>query len=251
MKKLLILLAISLLSAVPAAGSDHANLDENQPTELEDAYPLKFRDRELQGIVRYQNEARDRHRMLYQPVLEAGILPNTQLSISGTFYSGNADHRGSGTVSSALLYNFNTESVMVPATAISVKADLPTGEKSAGIDVTTKLILSKMPYPATTLLHRIHVNLMWIHNSGRDSERERSDMFKGIFGFTARAGRDTLFVIDYVREQRMEKGQDANILEAGFRRQLTPFTLVTLGAGAGIGEESERFRGTAGVQHSF
>lgn len=240
-----------IICSVPAIASDHMNLEENLPTELEDAYPIKFRSREIQGAIRYTEEGTGASRWLYQPVLEMGILPNTQLNIAGTLYSGNADRTGSGDISTAVLYNFNTESVWVPAAALSVKAVFPSGEHSRGVDVTTKVIFSKMPYVRTTLLHRVHANLIWTHNSGRDPRTERSDLFKGIVGFSARAGRDTAFIFDFVREQMREKHKDANILEAGFRRQLTPFTLVTLGAGAGIGDDSEKYRVTVGFQHSF
>lgn len=251
MTRLLMALLLLTVFVPPVLASDHTNLDENLPTELEDAYPIKFRDRELQGMVRYIREEHKKNRMVYEPALEVGILPNTQLNVSGTLYSGNADDKGSGDVSTSLLYNFNTESVWVPAMALSVKTDFPTGDDSRGVDVTTKIILSKMPYVYTTLLHRVHVNLIWKHNAGRDKETERSDMFKGIFGFSMRACKDTALVLDYVREQKEEKHQDSNVVEAGFRRQLTPFTLVAIGAGAGIGEESEKYRVTVGVQHSF
>lgn len=223
-------------------------MEENLPTELEDAYPIKFRSREVQGIVRYIDEGPG-NRFVYQPVFELGILPNTQFNLAGTFYSGNVDRKGNGDVSSSLLYNFNTESVWMPATAVAVKGEFPTGEHSRGVDVTTKLILSKMPFVRTTLLHRIHLNLIWKHS--RDRERERSDLFKGILGFSMRAGRDTSFVVDYLREQKMEKHEESNVVEAGFRRQLTPFTLATLGAGAGFGADSENYRVALGFQHAF
>lgn len=250
MKTLLLAVVLIVVSAASSFASDHTNLEENLPTELEDAYPIKFRSREFQGVVRYIDEGAG-NRFVYQPVFEAGILPNTQFNVASTFYSGNVDRKGSGDVSSSLLYNFNTESVWLPATALAVKGEFPTGENSRGVDVTTKLILSKMPFVRTTLLHRIHLNLIWKHNSGRDRETERGDLFKGIAGFSMRAGRDTSFIIDYLREQKMEKHQEANVVEAGFRRQLTPFTLATLGAGAGFGADSEDYRITLGFQHAF
>jgi hypothetical protein len=249
MKKLLITMLFIAASVVSAVASDHTNLEENLPTELEDAYPIKFRSREVQGVIRYIDED-EGNRLVYQPVFEFGILPNTQLNVAATFYSGNVDRKGSGNVSSELLYNFNTESLWFPAAAIVVKGEFPTGEHSRGVDVTTKVILSKMPFVRTTLLHRVHVNLIWKHNSGRDID-ERSDLFKGILGFSIRAGRDTSFILDYVREQGMEKHENSNIAEAGFRRQLTPFTVAMVGAGAGFGDDSERYRVTLGFQHSF
>lgn len=250
MKSLWIALLL-MVSVIPAVASDHANLEENLPTELEDAYPIKFRSREFQGVVRYIDEGDEQHRMVYQPIFEFGIFPNTQMNIAAEFYSGNTDREGSGDVSTELFYNFNTESLWIPATAVAVKAEFPTGEDSRGVDVTTKLILSKMPFVRSTLHHRVHANLIWTHNGGRERGKERSDLFKGIFGVSMRAGKDTTFILDYVREQKEEKHKDSNVVEAGFRRQLTPFTLATLGAGAGIGDDSEKYRVTIGFQHTF
>ena len=249
MKKLLLALLLIAAHAVPALASDHTNLEENLPTELQDAYPTAFRNVELQGVVRYLDEGKE-HRFLYQPIVEIGILPNTEFSISGILYSGNADTKGSGDLSSELFYNFNTESVWIPATALAVEGTFPTGEASRGVDVTTKLIFSKMPYLRTTLLHRLHLNLLWTYNGGKD-EDERRNILKGILGFSMRAGKDGSFIIDYVREQKEMKGEHANLLEAGYRRQLTPFTLATLGGGVGMGADSEQYRVTVGFQHSF
>lgn len=58
-------------------------------------------------------------------------------------------------------------------------------------------------------------------------------------------------ILDYVREQKQEKHEESNVVEVGFRRQLTPYTVASLGAGAGFGDDSERYRITIGVQHSF
>lgn len=250
MKRILMALLFICGSVLPATASDHMNLEANLPTEIEDAYPIKFRSREIQAVVRYIDEGKQ-NRMVYRPILEIGILPNTQFNLSGTFYSGDADRTGSGDVSASVLYNFNTESLAVPAMALAVEADFPSGERSAGVDVTTKLIFSKMPFVRTTLLHRLHANLIWKRNGGIDEAEERRDQFKGILGFSSRAGRDMSLILDYVREQKEKKGEDANIVEVGLRRQLTPFTLVNAGVGAGFGDDSEDFRVTVGFQHSF
>lgn len=252
MKRLLALLLVLLLAPTPrcAWASDHTNLEENLPTELEDAYPIKHRSREVQGVVRYLEQGTG-NRFLYQPVLEFGILPNTQLNLAGTFYSGNVDREGSGNLSSAILYNFNTESLWVPATALALEGEFPTGERARGVDVSTKLILSKMPLVRSTLLHRLHLNLIWTRNAGRDRATERGDLFGGILGFSMRAGKDMSLVLDYLHRQKKEKHQEENVVEAGLRRQLTPFTLATLGAGAGMGGDSERYRVTLGFQHAF
>lgn len=246
----MMVMVVLACSGAAAFASGHEDLEENLPTELEDAYATPYRNIEFQGFVRYMDE-KPGNRFVYQPQFEFGIIPNTQLKLAGTFYSGNVDREGSGNVSSEVLYNFNAESVYVPATALAVNAELPTGERSNGVDVTTKLIFTKMPYVRTTLLHRLHANLIWKRNAGRDRETERHDQFKGILGVTSRAGKDMTVILDYVREQKEQKHEEANVVEIGLRRQLTPFTTAAVGAGAGIGADSERYRITIALQHSF
>lgn len=39
----------------------------------------------------------------------------------------------------------------------------------------------------------------------RHKEKELNDLFKGIIGLSMTAGRDTSFILDYVREEKSEK----------------------------------------------
>lgn len=263
MKRHVIAAAALLSLATPAFASDHRNLEEGLPTELQDAYAIPFRNRELQGYVRYVRDENNKNKVEYVPKLEIGIAPNTQLAVEGQFLSGNWGHKkglppeqspdddkGNNDIAAELLYNFNTESVWLPALAAAVKGDFPTGQKRKGTEITTKLILTKTPFVRSTVFHRLHANLEWIRKTSVEND-ERKDRYKGIFGFDVRTGKDTLFVMDYIREQKEKKKQDANVIEAGFRIQLTPFTLMTMGAGAGIGDNSETYRVIGGFQHSF
>ncbi|MFN7141083.1 MAG: hypothetical protein ACK4UN_17270, partial [Limisphaerales bacterium] len=75
--------------------------------------------------------------------------------------------------------------------------------------------------------------------------------YTAIIGYSRRLNADTLIVADFVREQERERGENSNIVEVGIRRQITPLTLIAIGLGAGIGEESPDFRATAGFQKSF
>jgi len=263
MRKIILFAAAFVSAAVPSFASDHRNLEEGLPTEMQDAYAVAFRNREIQGFVRYIREEKGKNKVEYVSKIEIGIAPNTQLAVEAQFLSGNWGHKeglppekspdddkGNNDIAAELLYNFNTESVWVPATALAVKGDFPTGQKRKGTEITTKVILTKTPVVRSTLFHRLHVNLEWTHKTAVDKD-EREDRYKGIFGFDVRAGKDSLFIVDYIREQKEKKKKDANIVEAGFRVQLTPFTLVTIGAGAGIGEDSDDFRVIGGFQHSI
>lgn len=246
MKKLC--LSFFVASCLPLFAADHLNLEEGLPTELEDAYPVAFRGREIQAVARYQQMDDGKDQMLLEPRIEFGFAPNAQARISAPFLLGNADKTDSGNVGLELFYNFNTEGVILPAFALAGRADFPSGREAAGIDTTVKAIATKS---ITKMgLDRIHVNGAWIHNAGNHSIH-REDRYKLVFGYSRRIGPDTVLVADYVREQEKERGKTADILEIGARHQLTPLTVLSAGAGAGISKHSPEFRFTFGFQKSF
>lgn len=83
-----------LTAASPLSAADHMNLEEGLPLQIEDAYPIAYRGREVQGIFRYDRTRNDENRLMLAPQLELGIFPNTELRIQAPFYVGNADRTG-------------------------------------------------------------------------------------------------------------------------------------------------------------
>ncbi len=240
----------SLVFLIPTAwAADHTNLEEGLPVTVEDAIPIAYRGREFQGLFRYQRTDDGEDRFVLEPRIEYGLARNWQAKLAVPFYLGNADRTGSGDVGVEVFRNLNQESLALPAFALSVRADFPTGERSEGIDTTAKLLLTKT-LGRTSLLHRLHVNLAWKHNAGA-RVGERGDRFEGVLGYSRLVGPDTVLVGDYVFEQERVKGREGHVLELGVRRQVTPLTVVALGAGAGLSSESPKFRLTAAFQHSF
>lgn len=244
-----ILLAVLLLGGTESSpAADHDNLEEGLPTEIEDAYPIGFRGREFQSVLRYERTDDDKDRVVIDPRIEFGFAPNWQGKISVPFYLGSADKTDSGNIGLEAFYNFNTEGIVLPAFALSTRADLPTGRDSAGIDTTVKAIVTKSI--TKTGLDRIHLKVAWKHNAGARHE-QREDLYRAMLGYSRRIDADTLFVADFVREQEIGRKKEANIFEAGVRRQITPLSLIAFGLGAGVGDESPDFRATFGFQKSF
>ncbi len=234
---------------VPVQAADHSNLEEGLPTEVEDAYPIEYRGREIQGQIRYERTDDGEDRFVLDPRLEFGIARNAQVSISAPFYLGNADRTGSGNIRLNGLYNFNAESLTTPAFALAATAELPTGVDSAGVDTELKFIVTKTIGKGGAL-DRIHLNASWLNNDQSRSD-ERSDRYRVILGYSRRLNADTFLVADFVRQQEIGKGENSNVGELGIRRQLTPLTVLVFGVGAGIAEESPDFRATVGFQQSF
>lgn len=250
-----ILTAFFLCASVPlgfiteAHAADHTNLEEGLPTEVEDAYPIAYKGRELQVQARYERTADGKNRLVLDPRLEYSFARNWQARINVPFRLGSADKTGSGDIGLEAFYNFNTESLSTPAFAVSARADLPTGKDSRGVDTQFKFIATKT-LGAGNRLQRLHLNLIYRHNAQAQAT-ERSNRYAAIVGYSQRLNADTVGILDFVREQELKENKTANILEVGLRRQMTPLRTLAIGAGVGIGQDSPDFRLTAAFQQSF
>lgn len=235
--------------ALPAFAADHTNLEEGLPTQIEDAYPLGYRGREAQALLRYERTEEGGDRLVLDPRLELGIARNAQLKFSLPVFLGSADRSNSGDLGIEGFYNFNQESLWLPALAASLRADLPTGKDSAGVDTTWKLLATKT-LGKSALFHQLHLNVGYRHNAEREPG-ERREHYSAALGYSVRLGPDTLLVADVLREQEKKEGKAWNMLELGVRRQLTPLTVVGMGLGAGISEDAPELRLNLAFQHAF
>ncbi len=237
------------LMPVVALAADHTNLEENIPTQIEDAYPLPYLNREFQSFFRYEQTREGEDQFRLEPRVEYGFARNWQARISAPFFVGNADRTGSRNLIAEAMYNFNQESLLLPAVAVSGRLDVPTGVNSSGLDTHLRFLATKT-IGRTSLLQRVHVNVSWIRNSDPLND-ERRDRYVAVAGYSALVARATIFVADYVREQQRRKGYDSNIIELGIRQIINPLTVLSLGVGAGIAEDSPEMRVTLGFQYSF
>lgn len=245
--RLRILLLVVMLPWTGSA-ADHLNLEEGLPTRIEDAYPTAFRNREVQASARFERTRDGEDRLTLEPRIELGLAPNTELRIAAPFLMGDADRTGSGDVHLSALYNFNVESLTLPAFAIEAEGVIPIGKNSRGFDTTLTFIATKSV--SRTGPDRIHLNVGWHHDAGR-ADDEREHRYVAIVGYSRRVTADAVLVCDFVREQERERDAASNVVELGVRWQLTPLLVLSAGAGAGIGDESPRARGMIGLQKSF
>jgi len=235
-------------SAPALAQSDHDNLEEGLPTRLEDAYPIGYFGREAQLSYDYERTDDDEERHLLRPRVEFGFAPNWQGKLQAPFYVGDPDVPGHGDVQLEALYNFNQESLTLPAFALAAKLDFPSGQDSEGVDTTLKAIVTR-PI-VDDHFGRLHLNLEWGHNS-ESLDGERDDTFAVVAGYSFLLEPDTIVVADFVREWEMERRHESNLVELGLRQQLDPLSVLSLGVAVGIGDESPELRVTLGFQYSF
>lgn len=246
--RLLVMSSLFLFQLTSIAYPDHMNLDEGLPVRLEDAYPLAYRDREIQVFFQYVEQEKQRYRMNLTPILEAGFPINTQLEIDVPLIFGKTDKTGSADIRTSLFYNFNMEGVYFPAIALEAAIAIPTGKNSEGVDPGFTLILTKTL--GSGKLNRIHLNGEYSLNvDPRDNERRH--LYTLVAGYSQRITPNSIIIFDVYREREREENAEANVIEAGTRTQLDPLTVLSIGGGIGIRQESPRFKVTIGLQRSL
>jgi hypothetical protein len=249
MTRTLALIAITAIVSMTVTAADHSNLEEGLPTELTDAYPIGFMGREIQAIFRYERGEDGVDSFEVQPRLEFGWVRNMQFSVHAPILMGEIEPDGFGDTTVEAFWNLNQETLHTPALALAGAVDLPTGPDDHGLDPTVKVILSKL-IGRTWQYHAVHLNLIYQFNDNRQSD-ERAGRYKAVVGYSGRVNNETIFVADVVREQEMEDDEEINLIELGLRIQATPRTVVSLGAGFGISDESPDVRGVLGIQIAF
>ncbi len=138
---------------------DYRNLDDERPLFSEDAYPIERHAFEFLFPYRFEREA-DGERV-HASVLELGygVFDNAQLGVHVPFaartHAGETEFGLAG-VQPFLLYNFNTESRILPALALRADVSLPLGPLGGDGTRTTLRAIATRSWGLT----RLHVNAL-------------------------------------------------------------------------------------------
>ncbi len=241
-------LAVTLIPTT-ALAADHTNLEEGLPVEAADAYVVGHYSREVQALTRYEYSRERTSKVTLDPRFEWGVIRNGQVAVRVPVVLETGKHVDIGRVAADALYNFNQETLTVPAFALGGMIEAPTGAESRrkGFDPAVRLNVTKH-LPGTTFLHALHFNGVWQFNVRRD-EMERSGRYRLIGAYSFRVSSWIMGIADFAHEQRMQTGKVQNLAELGFRMQLTPLLVAAVGGGVGIGADSPAFRAAVAVQY--
>lgn len=250
-----LLLAILLLTTA-ASAQQLSDLEPERPVALQDARPTSFH--AFSGSVDWSYNVRKDARDDYGPgfSLLYGLARRLEVGANVRYVTspGSNSRRGisSGDLNLHALYGIATESTAMPALALRVGVQFPTGLDSKG----TNLHLGALATRSFDAV-RLHANFLWTRLGARLPD-ERSDRFEGIAGLDWTVGRhgrtDTLLVADAdVRSNPVIGGNPILSIEAGARRRIGSQTLVYLGAGSALTGEHARagLRLRAGLTHIF
>ena len=257
MTRLIVLSLLAMLGATAgdAFAIDHANLDENRPLRLEDAYPIASGEIAIEIGGGFTLQRRGANRGFFPIEILYGAVPNLQLGL-GTILSTDPreidDRPNSGDLLLSALYNFNQETLTLPAFAVKLSLDAPTGVGGRGFGVELKGIVTKS-------FDRLSVHFNGAYEFLTDSRRdERDGRYELVLGASYPIGapqvtRVTLLA-DVFTEQSVDRGEP-NVVgtEVGLRYQLTPRLVWDVGVGTEFAGPSRRsnFFLTTGLSFGF
>lgn len=256
LRTLLLLLCVWLVGpTMPALSLDHDNLDPNRPIGMEDAYAIPKGEIGLEGGVRFNDRREGRTNVTFQPQIIYGAFANTQIEIQGDLFTEPRSIVGankSGDLHLGVLYNFNTETLNLPAMAVRFEVDLPTGVNSKGVDTQLTGIVTR-----SFGRLRVHLNAGYTL-LGSPQGQERPGAYRAVAAVSYPLGyptsfRDTLIASVYTRQSDLHGQRNHSGLEIGLRHQLTSRVVLDAGLGTEFLGPAERaaLLGTLGVSVGF
>jgi outer membrane putative beta-barrel porin/alpha-amylase len=249
------LVVVMALSPRPVLALDHDNLDPNRPIAIEDAYAIAKGEIGVEGGVRFNDRREGRTRVTFQPQIIYGAFFNTQIEIQGDLMTEPNTIVGankSGDLHLGVLYNFNTETIKLPAFAVRVEAELPTGVNSRGVD-------TQMTGIVTRSFGRLRVHLNAGYTIlGSPQGQERPGAYRAIAAISYPLGYptsflDTLMASVYTRQSDLCGQRNNTGVELGLRHQLTSRIVLDGGLGTEFYRPSDRaaLLGTVGMSVGF
>lgn len=252
-----IILALMFLLVSPLSGLalDHDNLDPNRPIQMEDAYAIPQGEIGLESGVRVNDRRKGTTQVIFQPQIIYGAFRNTQIEIQSDVFTEPHTVMGankSGDLHLGVLYNFNTETLALPAFAVRLEADFPTGIGSKGVDTQMTGILTR-----SFGRLRFHANAGYTV-LGSPRTRERDGTYRFVAALSYPIGypyrfRETLIVDVYTRQSDLVHQRNNTGIEIGIRHQLSSRIVLDGGLGTEFVGPSDRsvLTGTVGVSVGF
>jgi hypothetical protein len=248
-------LVLLLLWPLSVWALDHDNLDPNRPVQMEDAYPIQQGEIGLEGGVRVNDRRKGRTRVIFQPQIIYGAFRNTQIEIQSDLLTEPHTVVGankSGDLRLGVLYNFNTETLTLPAFAVRLEANVPTGVGSKGVDTEMTGILTRSFGRV-----RFHVNAGYTV-LGAPQGRERDGTYRLVAALSYPIGypyrfRETLIVDVYTRQSDLVNQRNNTGIEIGVRHQLSSRIVLDGGLGTEFIGPTDRsvIAGTVGMSVGF
>lgn len=248
--------AAGCLLAMPSTSQaqiDYRNLDDDRPTLIEDAYPIERYAFEFLAPWRFGRDRRGGSTHAFTPEIAYGLLRNAQfgfkLPFAGTSVADGREWGISG-IRLFALYNFNTESRVLPALSLRSDVTFPVGSLAGeGTRVSVKAI-------ATRSWGRNRFHLNGAYTFGRDrrlAAAEATHKWWAGAALDRTLYRQSLLLVGEVYALRSVSAVPVQVnASLGLRYQLNPYTVFDAGAARRLKRSAgPDFEVTAGFSRAF
>lgn len=224
-------LALTALRAPAATAQiDYRNLDDDRPVRVEDAYPAERYAFEL--LIPYSYERERGGATIHASVLELeyGVLRNAHVGVKAPLAAVREvgrTNRGLSGLRLFALYNFNTESVLLPAVSLRADAAFPVGALGGNeTQVALKAIATR-----SWGRNRIHLNgALRLAGDGAGPAVEGLERWWAGAAFDRTLFRQSLLVLGEVYASRLATGTPLEVnASLGLRWQWRPTTVIDVG----------------------
>ena len=244
-----------LLGPLTSWALDHDNLDPNRPIAIEDAYVVPQGEIGVEGGILFNDRKQGTSQFTFQPQLIIGAFRNTQLEISSDLLTDPQTVVGpdkSGNLTLGMLYNFNTETLNVPAFAAKMQLGFPTGVNGKGVDTALTGVMTQSFGRCRT-----HLNLGYTF-LGSPQGQERSGAYRVVAAVSYPLGypmsfRDTIIANIFTNQSDLLGQRNPTGVGVGLRHQVSSRVVLDSGLGTEFLGPSNRstFFGTIGLSVGF
>lgn len=234
---------------------DHDNLDPNRPIAIEDAYVVPKGEIGVEGGILFSDRKRGDSRLVFQPQLIIGAFNNTQLELSSDVSTDPRSVVGddkSGNLTVGALYNFNTETLSLPAFAARVQLGFPTGVSAKGVDTAVTGVMTR-----SFGRWRTHLNVGYTF-LGSPQGQERTGTYRVVAAVSYPLGyptsfRDTIIANVFTRQSDLVGQRNPTGVGIGLRHQVSSRVVADIGIGSELFGPADRsvFFSTIGLSVGF
>jgi hypothetical protein len=241
------------VAAVPlGAQIDYRNLDDDRPTRVEDAYPAERYAFEL--LIPYLIE-REVGVTVHASVLELeyGFLPNAQIGLKvplAVVRSGGTTTTGLSGLRVFALYNFNTESLVLPAFSLRTDVTFPIGSLGGSDTHLTVKGIATRSFGRT----RLHLNGAYSFGpDGTPAVVEAAERWWYGAALDRTLFRQSLLLVGEVYALRVLKSAPTEVnASLGLRWQWRPTAVIDLGVARRLRQNvGPDFAITIGISNAF
>jgi hypothetical protein len=255
MRTLFVCGVVALIAAVAtplAAQIDYRNLDDDRPVRVEDAYAVERYAFEFLLPYSFQRERGGAY--LHATVVEIayGLLRNTHVGVKAPVtavrQAGTTDWGLAGLRAFAL-YNFNTESRILPAFALRVDGSFPVGELAGSESHVALTGIATRSFGR----NRLHLNGAYrLGADGTPAALESLDRWYAGAALDRTLVRQSLLIMLAVHAaQAVEAAPTELNASAGLRWQWRPATVLDVGVSRRLGRDGPDFAFTIGMSNAF